>query len=191
MSRLIVLLLWILAASLARAGDVTLAWDPNPEQDLAGYKLYYGNASRSYSQALALGNVTTYTVTGLASGTYYFAVTAYNVAQLESGFSNEVSKTFALSLLTITSQAVSLRWFGVVVQCTTSVNASTVLRYRKIGAPVESTVATIVTTEHAKALHVAVLYLANEDAFWTYEWEASDAQGNIKKTSGTFQTRQQ
>ena len=175
----------------AMAGDVTLAWDPNSETDLAGYRLYYGNASRSYSATVPVGNVTTYTITGLPAGTFYFAVTAYNTAQAESSYSNEVSKTFGLTTLAITSQAVSLRWFGVVAQCTTSINASALLRYRKLGAAAETTITTIVTTEQAKALHVAVLYLANEDAFWWYEWETSDAQGNITKTSGTFQTRQQ
>jgi len=75
----------------ALAGDVTLAWDPNTETDLAGYKLYIGTASRTYGPPILLGKVTTYTVTNLAPGTYYFAVTAYNTAGLESGFSNEVS----------------------------------------------------------------------------------------------------
>lgn len=175
----------------AMAGDVTLAWDPNTEADLAGYKLHYGNASRNYSTTLNVGNVTTYSLTSLPPGTYYFAVTAYNTAQLESAYSNEVSQHFGLSTLAVTSQAVSLRWFGVVAQCTTSANASTILRYRKLGAAAETTITAIVTTEYAKALHVAVLYLANEDAFWWYEWEASDAQGNISKASGTFQTRRQ
>ena len=41
-----------------------------------------------------VGNVTTYTVTGLADGaTYYFAVTAYDSVGNESGYSNEVVYT--------------------------------------------------------------------------------------------------
>ncbi len=50
-----------------------------------------------YSAPISLGRQTTYTVTGLTPGTYYFAVTAYNTASLESGFSNEVSTTVAAS----------------------------------------------------------------------------------------------
>jgi hypothetical protein len=73
------------------AADVQLAWDPNQETDLAGYKLYYGTASRTYSSVLSLGKVTTATVPNLGTGTWYFAVTAVNSAGLESGFSNEVS----------------------------------------------------------------------------------------------------
>jgi len=77
----------------AYAGDVTLAWDANSESDLAGYKVYFGTASRVYGAPIVIGTGTTYMVTGLAPGTYYFAVTAFNTAGLESGFSNEVSAT--------------------------------------------------------------------------------------------------
>lgn len=88
-----IILLMALAAEL-RAGQVTLAWDPNTETDLAGYKLYYGNATRAYSEVVDLGNVTTFVVTGLLPGqTYFFAVTAYNIAQAESSYSNEVFTT--------------------------------------------------------------------------------------------------
>jgi hypothetical protein len=75
------------------AGDVTLVWDANTETDLAGYKVYYGTVSRTYGTPIVIGTQTTYTVTGLAPGTYYFAVTAYNTSSLESGFSNEVTAT--------------------------------------------------------------------------------------------------
>ncbi len=77
----------------AYAGDVTLEWDPNTETDLAGYKIYYGTASRSYSAPISLGLQSSYTITGLAAGTYYFAVTAFNQDGLESAFSNEVFTT--------------------------------------------------------------------------------------------------
>jgi hypothetical protein len=74
--------------------QVTLAWDPNTESDIAGYKLYYGNASESYSQVIDVANTTLYTVNNLTNGnTYYFAVTAYDTSGYESEHSNEVSKT--------------------------------------------------------------------------------------------------
>jgi hypothetical protein len=79
------------------AADVTLAWSPNSESDLAGYKLYYGTASHSYGSPIILGNKTTYTVSGLGTTTYYFAVTAYNTSGKESGFSAEVSKDTSAS----------------------------------------------------------------------------------------------
>lgn len=77
------------------ADDINLAWNPNPEPTLAGYKLHYGMSSRSYGVFINVGNVTSYRVTGLSSGNYYFAITAYDSAGHESGFSNETSTTIS------------------------------------------------------------------------------------------------
>lgn len=92
-----ILILFILSLILfqpALAAPIKLAWDPNTEPDLAGYKVYYGAASRVYGSSINVGNVTTYTVTGLIPGkTYFFAVTAYNTSNLESNYSNEVAGT--------------------------------------------------------------------------------------------------
>jgi hypothetical protein len=81
-------------------GSITLAWDAattysdgSPITDLAGYKLYYGNAPGSYSASVDVGNVTTYTLTNLPSGVYYIVVTVRNQSGSESSYSNEVSKT--------------------------------------------------------------------------------------------------
>ena len=77
-------------------GEVKLQWDANPEPDLAGYRIYYGNSSRIYSVSKSVGIVTNYTVTGLTIGeTYYFAATAVNISGGESEYSNEVSTTIA------------------------------------------------------------------------------------------------
>jgi hypothetical protein len=72
--------------------SVTLAWNPSASADVVGYKIYYGTSSGSAQQALDVGNVTTATVSNLdEASTYFFAVTAYNNAGLESQRSNEVS----------------------------------------------------------------------------------------------------
>ena len=72
--------------------SITLGWNANTETNLAGYKLHYGPASRTYTNSIAVGNVTTYTVTNLANGVpFYFAVTAVNTLELESDYSNEVA----------------------------------------------------------------------------------------------------
>ena len=82
----------------ATAGSVSLTWDPNPEADLAGYKVYVGTASGSYSQTVDVGQLTTCTVSNLSEGqTFFFAVTAYDIFANESGYSDEVSSAISLS----------------------------------------------------------------------------------------------
>jgi len=93
---LMIATLLILACSApAIAADVTLSWDPNSESDLAGYKLYYGTVAGTYGPPITLGLQTTYTITNLSPGTYFFALKAFNTLGLESGFSNEVSTTIS------------------------------------------------------------------------------------------------
>ena len=75
------------------AGDVSLAWNPSASEDVVGYKIYTGNSSGNYNDTITIGNQTSYTVTDLSDGTYFFAVTAFDAAGNESGFSNEVSTT--------------------------------------------------------------------------------------------------
>jgi hypothetical protein len=71
--------------------SVSLAWDPSPDSNVAGYAIHYGNGSGNYSTSLDVGNQTTATVAGLARElTYYFVVTAYTADGVESLPSNEV-----------------------------------------------------------------------------------------------------
>lgn len=86
------LLIWSFAfVGLAHAGDVTLAWDPNTEPEIAGYKLYFGKTSRNYLESVDIGNATRYTLMNLTDGvTYYFAVTAYDIYGHESDYSAEL-----------------------------------------------------------------------------------------------------
>jgi hypothetical protein len=72
--------------------SLTLAWSRNSSHspEVAGYRVYYGTASKKYTGNIAVGNVATYVVPGLTSGvTYFFAITAYNTNGLESGLSKE------------------------------------------------------------------------------------------------------
>jgi hypothetical protein len=81
-------------ASQVRAEQVSLAWDANTEPDLGGYKLYYGTASKAYSQVIDVGKNSQVTVSNLNQGvTYFFAVTAYNLQGEESDYSNEINNT--------------------------------------------------------------------------------------------------
>jgi hypothetical protein len=70
---------------------LTLAWDPNTEDDLAGYNVYYGIQSGDYDSVIDVGNVIQYMVSDLEPDTqYYFVVTAYDTSGNESDFSEEV-----------------------------------------------------------------------------------------------------
>jgi fibronectin type 3 domain-containing protein len=73
---------------------VTVVWDANNENDLAGYYIYVGETSRNYTGVVDVGNQTEFTWVNLTDGnTYYFAVTAYDYAGNESAFSDEVNFT--------------------------------------------------------------------------------------------------
>lgn len=112
----VVLSLFFLSMPAAlQAGEVSLAWDPNSEENLAGYKLYYdsdadiemykgtgANEGNSpviiYLEDLADADSPYYSLTGLSSGQYYyFSLTAFDTNGMESGFSDEVG-TFVESL---------------------------------------------------------------------------------------------
>lgn len=74
------------------SAQVTLAWDASTGPSIAGYIVYYGHESGSYTYAKDVGNVTSCNVANLQEGTpYYFAVTAYNHSGQESDYSKEVS----------------------------------------------------------------------------------------------------
>ncbi len=82
----------------ATAGSLSLAWDPNTEEDLAGYKVYIGTASQTFSQVIDVRHVTAFTATDLLEGeTYFSTVTAYDIYMNESDFSNEVSTTIPVT----------------------------------------------------------------------------------------------
>jgi len=104
--------------------DITLAWDPNTEADLAAYKIYYktgasgapydgtgadqgGSGFRVPLESLAQQGSPTYTLTGLPDATYYFVVTAVDSQGYESGYSNEVvwKAGSTVSTYTITSSS--------------------------------------------------------------------------------------
>lgn len=82
-----------LASTAATAGTMGVAWDT--VAGAAGYKVYYGTSSGSYTQFKDVpGQATnTTTLTGLDACTRYFvAVKAYDASSLESAsYSNEVA----------------------------------------------------------------------------------------------------
>ena len=82
------------------SNSITLSWEaPNTNSDgsdltdLAGYKIYYGTSSGNYTVSVNIGNSTSAVINNLSSGTWYFAITAYDISGSESDYSNEVSVT--------------------------------------------------------------------------------------------------
>ena len=89
----VVLVCVALAQEEASAAQATLRWDYSAS-GAAGFALYWGTSSGQYSTRIDVGNTTTYTVSGLASGAnYYYVVVAYDPAKVESPRSNEVHVT--------------------------------------------------------------------------------------------------
>jgi len=72
-----------------------ILWDPNTEEDLKGYKVYFGNQSRNYGSSVYVGNVIMVVVDSLKCGlTYFYAVTAIDTAGNESDFSSNEPTSF-------------------------------------------------------------------------------------------------
>lgn len=93
MTKLASIILFMSFAVSSMAKEVKLTWDSNSEPDIAGYKLHYGNSSRSYADAKDIPGAAQQPEgkLNLPVGKWYIAVTAYNAAGMESGYSNEVS----------------------------------------------------------------------------------------------------
>lgn len=91
--------LFLLCVFQSLAASVTLAWDAAPSHtNLSAFILRYGVSSGSYTGSVSVTtNFTSATVSNLASGiTYYFVVSALNVAGMESDPSNEVNAGVAV-----------------------------------------------------------------------------------------------
>ena len=77
--------------SIPDTAKVIVSWDRNTEADLAGYIVRYGFESRKYSKSYDAGIDTFKLLYNLPfNKRMFFAVTAYDTADNESGFSNEV-----------------------------------------------------------------------------------------------------
>jgi hypothetical protein len=91
-----------IAVNQVSNGTATVNWTPPTDNsngtaltNLAGYQIHYGTTSASLAQTVQVANagLSSYTVSNLTSGTWYFAVTAYTSAGMQSSMSNVASKT--------------------------------------------------------------------------------------------------
>ena len=72
-------------------GGVTIAWDPNPEPDVIGYRVHYGDESGVYTEVIDVGPATQFEITGLIEDQSYFcSVTAYNSHGMDSDYADEL-----------------------------------------------------------------------------------------------------
>jgi hypothetical protein len=70
-------------------GTITLAWDA--VTNAAGYNLYFGPATRTYTNTSNAGSNLQYTVTAPINVKSFFSVTAYDSFGVESDYSSEIS----------------------------------------------------------------------------------------------------
>ena len=78
---------------------VSLSWNANAESNIAGYKIYAGRTTGTYTASgspVDVGNSIEGTFTINDYGFWFFAITAYNTALEESGFSSETSRSYFL-----------------------------------------------------------------------------------------------
>jgi fibronectin type 3 domain-containing protein len=92
MRRILFLIPFVVMISTAEAAYLDLAWSPNQEPDLGGYRVYYGLESRDYIGYVDVGRTTSYRLDNLMDDVpYYIALTAYDSGGNESDFSAEVA----------------------------------------------------------------------------------------------------
>jgi hypothetical protein len=91
----------VVAAATA-TGSATLRWTPptrnedgTPISNLAGYRVYYGTSTGNLNRVLTIPGaaITSAVIQNLTPATWYFALKAYNSANIESNLSNIASKT--------------------------------------------------------------------------------------------------
>lgn len=92
-NKIMLIVIIMLLPAIAFAATIQVNWNPNTEEDLAGYRLYVGTASGQYGEPVDVGNVTGHVmeITPQHGATYYFALTAYDTSGNESGYSDEAT----------------------------------------------------------------------------------------------------
>ncbi|KKS67554.1 MAG: Secreted protein [Parcubacteria group bacterium GW2011_GWC2_42_6] len=107
---LLIVMALVGSAKVFAGGGIMFTWEPptthgdgTPETNLAGYKLYWGSASRFYTKSMTAtycracpspsSTIVERECVAFQPGTYYVAATALDTDGRESGYSNEVIVT--------------------------------------------------------------------------------------------------
>ena len=92
----------LLIPQMVCAASITLAWDANKENDLLGYKIYYGTSSGNYDSSTFVGNVKSCEISELKDSVkYYIAITALDTSGNESDYSKEITTKHCFSGITL------------------------------------------------------------------------------------------
>lgn len=99
---IVAVLLLSCTVAYSETARIALCWNSNSESDLAGYRVYMGNAPGMICPNTSPTNVPpsgaasvclNLTLTGTVGQKWYYRVTAYDIALNESACSTEVSYT--------------------------------------------------------------------------------------------------
>ncbi len=175
-------LIFCSSPTLVFSADVTLTWDPNAEEDLAGYRIYYRTAGGDYDYIVDVGNQTECTVTDhleLEEGLpYYFSATAYDLSNNESDYSEEFPYTPRCSYsITPTSRSFDYSGGTGVVNVTAKPRCS--------WAAVSNAVWLIITSNSSGTGNGTVHYTVSQIS------ENSDRTGTLTIAGKTFTINQQ
>lgn len=184
---LVLCLLGIINPKCSFAADVTLAWDANTETNLTGYKVYYGTTPGTYSNSVPVGLQSSYTVSGLQPGTWYFAVTALNAAG-ESAYSNQVSRVVDTTPPVISAvQSINVLSSGATITWTTNEASDSQVEYGlTTGYGNLTSLNTTLVTTHSQALPGLAA-----NTVYHYRVKSKDAAGNLAvSTDFSFTTAQ-
>lgn len=83
----------ILGAPPVPPASVTVAWDPNPETDIAGYRVYSGEVGTTITNMVDVATTSSPVTNLTRSVEHWFYVTAYNTYGLESDPSTVLTYT--------------------------------------------------------------------------------------------------
>lgn len=120
----------LLLPEVASAGVVTIAWDRNPETNIAGYRVSYGTVSGAYTTTVDVGNRLDWQIRGVEDGQkYYFVVRAINTAGAVSPPSTEISANI-VGLTALTTDMVAPTPTGKAITWTALAGPSAQLEFK-------------------------------------------------------------
>jgi hypothetical protein len=105
MKKLLITALLLLPTTALARYSATIEWTgpdqyedgtPLAPEEILSYEILYGTTSGNYTNSVTVsGTAREYTITNLASGTWYFVATVTTVELETSVISNEVSRKFS------------------------------------------------------------------------------------------------